>query len=206
MAIDYAGANVEWAGGTMTLLELLKQILEIDPADNTQDDTLSMYLDIAGTTAEKYIDNKIASQPVIEKFSRSKTPVDLRYYPAADVTEVLVDGEDVTTDYQVFNDDGIVWSVKDKCSGSVSCCFEQMKISYTAGYDPIPTNLGYVIALTASNMETGSVSSGAIKRESVNGVGTIEYATAADQESSGSYGPISAGSTQVLDMYRRWHA
>lgn len=206
MAVDFANANVEWAGGTITLLELTKQILGIDPADTSRDDELSLYLDMAGTSCEQYIDNKIVAQPVTENFSRSRSPVDLRFYPATDLTEVLIDGEDDTADFEVFSSDGIVWTASSRCDVSQECCFKQMSISYTAGYDPIPSNLGYVISLTASNFESGSVTAGAVKKQTVVGVGSVEYATAADQESSGSVGPISAGSTQVLDMYRRWHA
>lgn len=206
MSVDYASAVIDWPGGTVTILELTKQIIGMDPNDFTRDAELSMYITAAAQSAESYIDNKIAAQLVVEKYARSKSPVDLRYYPATDITEVMIDGQDRTDDFEIFESEGLVWTANGRCYSKQNLCFDQMTIAYTAGYDPIPTNLGYVIALTASNFEAGSVTSGAVESESIVGVGTIKYTTSTDEDNTGSVGPISGPSVSILNFYKRMYA
>jgi hypothetical protein len=202
MSANFAEATIEWGANTITLLDLMKDILGI--TDNTQDVELSLYLQIAGEACEKYIDNKIAEQTVEERIAKAFDPVALRYWPAKTLSAVTVGGEDVTTEFELFTTDGIVWSVRDTCSGRVDTCFNQMKLSYTAGYEPIPTELGYavVVAGIAYQSERGAVS-GAVKRESVVGVGSVEY-DVGDDTATG-VGILPAGIIPVLDGYKRYH-
>ena len=203
MAVDYAGAEVEWVTGTTTLLDIVKDKLGI--TDTAQDDDLKLYINMAGVACENYIDNKIVSQPVTELFAMSKTPIALRYWPAADLTEVVIDGTDVTADWELMTSDGIVWSLSNRHSASRVDYFNQMSISYTAGYDPVPGDIGYAIAATSIGYYTqsGISTSGQIKKEVVQGVGSVEYTT--DSETTTSTGLISSASIGVLEMYRRYH-
>jgi hypothetical protein len=180
----------------------MKDILGI--TDNAQDVELSMYLQIAGDACEKYIDNKIAEQTVTEDIARPYEPVDLRYWPVVTLDSVTLDAVDVTADYELYRTDGIAWSVKNKCGYSQKGCFDQMTITYTAGYEPIPTDLGYavVVAGIAYQSERGAVS-GAVKRESVVGVGSVEYDTGDDTATG--VGLLPAGIIPVLDGYKRYH-
>ncbi len=199
---DFANLTIEWGTtpDSITLLELLKQQLDI--TDSAMDTELSMYLDMAGNAAEKYIDNIIEQRDVVERFASVNDPIALRYYPVTDLVLVGIDSVNVTTDYQLFFETGIGWTVKNTSGRSVGTSFKQMDITYTAGYDPLPADLGFAIVQSAMSYETGA-SGGAVKRESVVGVGSIEYAT---DESSGAavrVGQLPASAVAVLDAYRR---
>ena len=173
MAVDYAGAEVEWVTGTTTLLDIVKDKLGI--TDTAQDDDLKLYINMAGVACENYIDNKIVSQPVTELYAMSKTPVALRFWPAADLTAVVIDGTDVTADWELMTSDGIVWSLSNRHSASRVDYFNQMSISYTAGYDPVPGDIGYAIAATSIGYytQTGASTSGSVKKEVVQGVDRV---------------------------------
>lgn len=203
---DFSIATIEWGANTITLLDLMKDILGI--TDNTQDIELSMYLQIAGEACEKYIDNKIASQTYVETFSHARSQVALRYYPVVSITSVVIDGDEdnAITDYTQFKDSGIDWLVGNNslCTLTVSQCFRSLEIGYRAGYEPIPAELGYavVVAGIAYQSERGAVS-GAVKKEHVVGVGSVEY-DVGDDVATG-VGLLPAGIIPVLDTYRRYH-
>ena len=201
--IDYAAAIVTWSGGTTTLLGLTKILNGIQAGDTSRDEEISLYLDMAGTACENYIDNKIVSQEVTELFAKSHAPIALRYWPAGEVTNVTIDGDDKTEDYETYTTDGIHYEVKDTCGESWNTCFDQMSITYTAGYDPIPSDLAFVLARTGLAYGNQSGGAGSVKKESIVGVGSIEYQTIDDAEAS--VGAISSSSAAVLDSYRRYH-
>lgn len=196
---DYAAATIVWGGESLTLLELMKQLMGV--TDNTQDTELSMYLQMAGEAAEKYIDNKIVLQEVVENFIRTVSPIALRYYPVGGLTSVVNDGTDETDSWSVYAEDGIYWITKGDFSGTP---FKQLTVTYNAGFDPIPAETGYAIATIAINYEqSGGSASGQVKKEVINGVGSVEYVTSADAD--GNVGLISPATIGVLDKYRRFH-
>ena len=198
---NYADAVIEWSDNTSTLLDLVKQILDICDNDTSRDDELSLFIQMAGQACEKYIDNKLVSQEVTEKFSHSRTPIALRYWPAGSLVSVIKDGDDVTADWEVFTDDGIQWAVRDRSGSSVSCSFDQLDILYNCGYDPLPADLAYAIARTSLGYEQNGAT-GEVKRESIVGVGSIDYATSADDV--GAEGMLSASTVDTLNLYRHW--
>jgi hypothetical protein len=182
----------------------MKQLMGIEANDTDRDDELSLFLQMSGDAAEKYIDNKIALDTVTENHSRSLTPVALRYWPAGTVSEVLVDGVDKTADWETFLDPGIQWAASSRSSASRSSSFDQLSITYEAGYEPLPNDLAYVIVRTAATYDThGGGVAGAITKETVVGVGSIEYAN--NDNAPGSVGMLSPVSIGTLDMYRRMY-
>ena len=197
---DFAAATIVWGGSTITLLDLMKQLLNI--TDDTQNDELSMWLQMAGEAAEQYIDNKLAKQEVKELFASNRSPVALRYFPASTLTSVDLDGTDQTADWQTYISDGICWAENGVISKST---FEQLTITYDAGFDPLPAEVGYAITQIAVNYEAsgGSGSSG-IKKEVIQGVGSIEYVTSADTD--GNVGLLAPATIGTLEKYRRIHA
>ena len=202
---DFANLTIEWGTtpDSITLLELMKQQLDI--TDASMDAELSMYLDMAGNAAERYIDNIIEQREVIERFPIVSDPIALRYYPIQTLVLVEIDSVDKTTDYQLFYQSGIGWSVKNVSGCDKGTKFEQMDVTYTAGFSPLPAELGFAIVQSALSYETGA-SGGSIRRESVVGVGSIEYAT---DEASGAairVGQIPASAVAVLDAYKRLYA
>ena len=200
MAADFAAATIVWGASSITLLDLIKDKLGV--IDSSRDEELSMYLQISGESCEKYIDNKIATQEVIEQISRSYSPVALRYWPVSDVTKVTIDGVEEVDNYELFTDEGIKWVSNDRCCVSYPGCFKQMQITYTAGYEPLPTELGYAVVVGGVAYETqqGAVS-GEVKKESVVGVGSVEYTTSG--EATTGFGVLPPSVTDTLELYRR---
>jgi len=78
---DFAAATVAWQGNTITLLELTKTLNNLESRDTSQDEMLSLWLQMAGEAAESYIDNKIVLQEVTEEFRHQRWPIALRYWP-----------------------------------------------------------------------------------------------------------------------------
>jgi len=204
MSVDYAGASIEFGTtpDTITLLQLVKDLLGI--TDASRDTELTMYLDMAGRACELYCDNKLVSQPVVEQLAMSKSPVALRYWTASDLTSVVIEGVDETASYTMYTSDGVTW-ISESTSGSTrSDKFDQMTIGYTAGYDPLPSEVGYAIASVAINYdESGGSSIGSVKKESVVGVGSIEYVTSTEVD--GNVGQLSPSVIGVLEKYKRLH-
>ena len=202
---DYSTATVAWSGNTLTLLELLKQQLDMCITDTSRDSELSLWLQMAGEACEAYCDNALAAGDVTERHAVTFSPVSLRYWPvfSTDTATITIDGEDVTADYEFFYGPGVDYVTVSRTSRTRPDQFKQMDITYQAGYEPLPTDLGYAIVATARNYDAGVVGTGEIKRESVVGVGSIDYATSADD--TGSYGSLSSITVTTLDKYRRLH-
>lgn len=201
---DFASLPID-APDNPTLLELLKWQLEIEPFDTSRNKELSIYLEMAGQAAEKYIGNAIEKREMKENLSHARTPVALRYSPYGGDLVVTVDGVDVSTDYEVFTDDGLSWAVRDISGSSRETSFSQMTISYTAGYNPLPADLGYALVQSGEGYAAGG-SGGSIKRESVVGVGSTEYYGGDEGSGATRVGQLPASAVSVLDSYLRWHA
>ena len=191
---DYASAKVKYAGSTITLLQRTKQIYSI--VDDSLDDDLSYYLQLSGEAAESYTDNKLCLQEATEKYPVVKYPVALRYWPFVSLTSVTEDGEDVTAEWETFLIDGISYATPSRTSDSLSRSYEQLVITYQTGYDPLPAELGELLARAAIN--ASKQAAGPVKKESIVGVGSVEYVTDDDV-----YGGFSASALSILDRYRR---
>lgn len=201
---DFANAVIQW-GATpdeITLLALMKQTMGID--DDLRDAELSMFLDMAGVAAEQYIDNIIEQREVTERISKERTPVALRYYPVTDVTSILIDGVETVGEFTQGFDDGIAWSIKGVSTFAKSISFKQMDITYTAGFNPIPSQIGYAIVRSAMLYEANATVGGPIKKQVVDGVGSIEYDTSGTETAG--VGLLGASAVAALDPYRRIHA
>ena len=200
MSANYAESTISYgAAQSITLLELVKPKLNI--VDNSQDDELTLYLQIAGEACEAYCDNVLAEQAATEQHPYKSSPIALRYYPFVTLNAVTVDGNDVTTDYETFESEGVDYVTSSRTGRTCPSGFTQMNIAYTAGYEPLPADLGAAVAAAAISYQTGTGASGEVKKESVVGVGSIEYNTSTDD--NGSDGFLSAAVTGTLDRYRR---
>lgn len=200
MSANYSASTIEYgAAQSITLLELVKQKLGI--VDNSQDDELTMYLQIAGEACEAYCDNVLASQDVTERHAVSFSPVALRYFPTTALVSVTVDTDDLTANYSIFSSEGVDYITTSTTGKTCPSGFNQLDIVTTAGYEPLPADLGAAIASAAISYEQGTGATGEVKKESVVGVGSIEYNTSTDD--NGSDGFLSAAVTGTLDRYRR---
>lgn len=206
---DFANALIAWGpdpATTKTLLQLTKDLLGIKGSDTSRDADLSMYLEMSGIASEQYIDNIIMQREVTEKLSHSRTPVALKYGPVYSISSILIDGDEKIDDYAPYTDDNLEWMVKGTCDYSVNCCFEQMNITYITGYDPIPADLGYAVVRGAMSYDQESVAGGPMKKETIVGVGSIEYDTTGSSSMGGSSGMLPSSAVSVLDTYKRYRA
>lgn len=195
---DFASATTTWGSESTTLLELMKLLSGI--ADTSQDVTLSMYLEIAGVAAEGYTDNILLHRNVVQQVAKPHSPVRINHPSYTGLVSVVVDGDTVTDDYEVFREDGVAFLTTSRSSISRAGTFAQMNITYTAGYNPLPPDLAYAIVRTAMTYEDSDFS-GSPRRETVVGVGTIEYGNGADAGVV-----LTQASMAVLDRYRNWSA
>ena len=199
---DYATATIQWGVNSLTLLQLLKQQLDMCDNDTSRDEELSLWLQMAGLACEAYCDNVLCLQEATERHACTFSPITLRYHPVQSITSVTVDGVDATADYELFFDVGLDYATISRTGASKGDKFNQMDLVYQAGLEPMPADLGYAIVLTATSYESQTSGTGLVKKESVVGVGSIEYATGDDE---GGTGVLSATTTSVLDKYRRCH-
>jgi hypothetical protein len=160
-----------------------------------------MFIDIAGAAAESYVDNKLVSQQVTERFKHVDSPESMRYWPAGTLSLVEVDGEDKTSEYVELWETGVYWVLKELNASPK--CWTQFDITYTAGYDPLPADVAYAIAGGAIGYDTGAVGAAPVRKETIVGVGALEYDTALAQSTS--FGQLPAASIAVLERYRRHH-
>jgi hypothetical protein len=205
MTVDYASAVVEYGGtpSTITLLELTK--LLDGEVSSTNDDLYTLYLQICGEAAEQYCDNKLVSQSVLQQQLQVVDHTPLRFYPVNSLTTVTVDGEDVTESYKLYTVDGITYLTRDSFDIAAGSIPEQVDITYDAGYAPLPADAGYAIARSAIDYKKDSPTNPAdIKKETVVGVGSIEYDT--QSYLRGDFGLLTAETLSVLDRYRRLSA
>jgi hypothetical protein len=201
---DFANDVIEWGSPptNMTLLALTKQILGI--VDTARDVELSMYLDMAGNACERYIDNIIEQREVTERIAKKYIPVPLRYYPVTTVTSVLIDGVESIGDFTQGQDDGIEWVLEGISNYTKSTDFKQMDIVYTAGFDPIPSDIGFAIVRAAILYSQNTAAGGPIKKQVIEGVGSIEYDTSSNEAES--VGMMPPSTVAALDPYRRIYA
>jgi len=202
MAVDYASATLEYGATpeTLTLLEFMKRITG---ADDTVDDEYTLYLQLAGEAAESFADNKLVRQEASERFPLVNTPISLRYDPVESITSVTIDGDDVTTDWSLYSSDGVYYAENGFDAGDP---FKQLVITYSAGYDPLPADVGYAIVKVAITIsENAAAPSSGIKKEVINGVGSVEYLTPADVSGS-DVGLLSPATVGTLMRYRRLNA
>lgn len=195
--MTWAAANVVWSGETITLLELVKQIACV--TDESRDDDYTWYLEAAGTAAEQYCNTALYARNVVDNFPNAISPVPLSNWPASALVLVELDGEDVTTDWETFVDNGILWATNNRAGTTTPTRFHQLAITYTAGFDPLPADLANVIARQA--LQISEQTTGPVKKETVVGVGSIEYLV---DDYSG--GPFSPAYSAILNKYRRFNA
>lgn len=221
---DFSSAN-GGPYGNQTLLDLFKLYLGIDVGDTTKDTELSFSLDAAGQICEQYIDRVIGKRPVEEYFQSYFGRVTLHNYPvdtAQDVT-VTLNGQE-QSDYEVYEER---WRLPHLTRQAVQHdmpldwrAYDRVVVSYTAGFDPIPSDLSQAIIYTAADIYSsqgqgilpggGGGGSGAIKSMSIHDVGSITYDVGVAQGPSGgsisSFGVINETAAHLLHRYKRMAA
>lgn len=206
-----------------SLLDAFKIFLGIDPGDTTSDPELEAALQQAIAVIEGWLDRIIIKRPVDEYFAHHIGTVQLHEFPV-----------DLTAPLNVFKDGVLDENYKPWLTRKQICNlsrtgnaydtpvdwrpYAQVTITYTAGYDPLPSDLTNAIIWTANGFYTstgtGTVpggSSGDVKSMSLYDVGSISYDVGGSSSGS-SYmganttGPIPDSAAQILTRYRRMFA
>lgn len=159
------------------LLAMLKTILGIDSADTSRDAELTDLLNGTIVRCETYIDNVISQRNVSELFYGASSPFNLNYYPVGDIVSVELNGSDVAIDWEVRKrfglgqlrrkDGRVEWLTDD----------DEIAVTYEAGFAECPYDLMQAIAhmAAATDPSLGPQGSGRVKRETITGIGSVEY-------------------------------
>ncbi len=196
--VDYSAALVD-TDETVTILDFIKEASGDLGCDN--DYTLRNNVNSAFRILEQHLNNKLVAQSVTERFETDKTQIKLRYWPASNLSAVSRDGVDVTAEFSLYVQDGLAWvtDADSKYCWNRLSRFEQFDVTYTAGFDPVPLDIVYAAKEFAEQI--GRVSGpGTVKRESIVGVGSVEYVTS---DMAGGIVPGSIAS--ILEHYRAIH-
>ena len=195
--VDYAAAIVD-GPDAVSVLDFIKESSGQLGCDN--DYQLTININTAFRILEQYLDTKLVSQEITERHKVVRDQVALRYWPASNVTAITLDGDDVLADYKLFSEDGLTWISRDKYTYLCFQDFKQFDVTYTAGFDPVPLDIVY--AVQQFSEQIGNTSGpGTVKKESVVGVGSIEYVTA--ESATGGIVPESIAS--IVSHYRNIH-
>ncbi|MEP3634093.1 MAG: hypothetical protein ABJQ23_19975 [Shimia thalassica] len=194
-----------------TLLTLLKEFVGIPSEDTASDDALSRALNTAGPAVETYTDRALARRQVVEEFAHHFGTVLLHNYPASGPVSVTLNGE-VQDGYSLWITSGAAHLSRTGWARDVPFdwrSFDQVEVSYTAGYDPLPIDLATAIVYTAAALwqseGTGTAPSGGgdVSRMSIVDVGSISYDTGSGAGLA-SWGVIPSTAREMLASYRRW--
>ena len=187
---------------------------------------MSEALNMAGDFIETYLDRVIAKRPVDEYFPHHFGTVELHNMPVdtAEPVNVFLDGIQ-QGDYSVWlrrgktaflSKSGIRQDMPMDWRG-----FNQVTVTYTAGFDPIPSDLANAIIWTAAlifqsqgqgTIPGGGGGSGEVKSMTIYDVGSISYDVGSSASSGGSVDSFSAAgiipdtAAQVLSRYKRLSA
>ena len=205
-----------------SLLDLLKLFLGIDLDDTSNDPALVRALNLAGLMAERYIDNVIVQRESYEYFAHHVGTVLLRYNPIdlSKPVTVTLSGEE-REGYEAFliagsaaylTRTGLAYDMPHDWRN-----FEQVRVAYTAGWNPLPDDLAQALVYIAADLYnsegTGSVPGGAsgdVKSATLFDVGSMSFDVGSASGGAGGWptndlGVINATAASILSSYRRLH-
>lgn len=137
------------------LLTALKLYLGIDPTDTTQDEKLTRALELALATLEKWLDRIIIRREISEEFPHHFGSVILHHLPVSPTVVVSLNGSEDTSYswYKAVGGLAHLSRVNSRFDVPMDWRpYDQVVVTYTAGYDPIPDDLAYGVVLFAANL------------------------------------------------------
>lgn len=200
----------------LTMLEELKLFLGIDPSDTANDAKLTRALNMAGPSIETYLDRVVAKREVIENFRHHFGTVVLHHCPVDPTITVEVNGSPATG-YEWYEYRSLAYLTRTGLRPDMPMDwrrFDRVKVTYTAGFDPIPSDLAYAIVMTAGGFYaadgTGAAPGGAsgdVKTLQIYDVGSVTYDVGGEGSDTqvGVINPgiISEQAAQILSRYKR---
>jgi len=160
----------------LTTLAQAKSHLSISPSDSLQDARIEMFINAASEKIERYTNRLLVSQGTIEELQhgRRENILLLKHWPIIAVSEISIDYTAahtapanvlVATDYTISDDLNSVLLI----NSTFPVGFNNVKISYTAGYVTIPSDLElaclwlvewYYLSRTRGDMGRTTISKG----------------------------------------------
>ena len=213
---DYQNWGALLVSNGQTLLEFFNAFMGFE--DNANDAAANRSLDIAGSAVELYLDRTVAKREVVEDFPHHFGVVIL-HDPQVDVSTppvVTLNGEG-QTNYDVYlARDKLAHLTRLNMRQDVPMdwrAYDQVSVTYTAGYDPLPLVLAQALSYVAAGLfqadGTGSEPGGAsgdIKSMSIYDVGSMSFDVGSSNSGSSlvsGYGVITETSAQLLQAYKR---
>jgi hypothetical protein len=128
------------AANALTSLAAVKEYLQIDSTDTSQNSLLDFLINSASMAIESYCRRKIKDVSYAdEEYDGSGTRnLNLRQFPVSSITSIKID--DVALDiseYKFKKSSGIVNRLKALWPKE----FQNIKVSYTAGYSSVPADI-----------------------------------------------------------------
>jgi hypothetical protein len=197
----------------------LKYFLGIDASETSNDPKLTRALNLAGPAIETFLDRVVAERLVVEDFRHHFGTVVLHNSPVQPGVVVKIDGV-ADTGYEVYTYRKLAYLTRQGFRPDVPMDwrrFERVEVEYTAGFNPVPSDLAYAIVMTAGSLYaaegTGAApggSSGDIKMLQIYDVGSVSYDVGAEGATASpgisNPGIISSQAAEVLSRYKRIQA
>jgi uncharacterized phiE125 gp8 family phage protein len=160
----------------LTTLAQAKSHLSISPSDTLQDARVELFINAASEKIERYTNRKLVSQGTIAELQhgRRENILLLNQWPIIAISQVSIDSTGAHTDpatvlaansYAISDDFNSLLLV----NSTFPVGFNNVKISYTAGYVTVPSDLElavlwlvewYYLARTRGDMGRTSISKG----------------------------------------------
>lgn len=182
-------------------LEQAKTRLGIDCADPSQDSKVQSAIDYAVAMVESYCQRHFEKMTYVDEFYPYTLTPYLGNWPVASLDKVELDDNDLTADVE-YNLDKMRGVVRFDQGLNNWTGYYAMKLTYTAGYDPIPDDLMTAtldVVMARFHRENDDPSRGPVKFERIDGSVSVSYGEPAGTDpEAGSVSPYVA----VLNRYR----
>lgn len=154
-------------------LETAKELLGIDPGDDTQDAAITQVMAVTLATIEKFLQRGLVQQEETQDFHwLTSARVLLRRYPLVEIT-ALEGGSAVPEDVTLNVPNG--WAEHRSW-----CGLENLGITYTGGYDPLPDDLERAMWEAFSYMWRNSDQTTGLPSGTTGGEGEVKGVTVFD--------------------------
>jgi hypothetical protein len=176
---------------------------------DSQDDLVDQLIDHVSEAIARYCNRVLAREEVLETLRSPRSPIMLRRYPVVSVEAITPYGGTalLTTQYEYDSESGILRRLSGSCEIPWYCGV--IEIEYTAGYlmpgedgANLPSDLELAaIRALSFNMSRNSINP-VVRSETVEGVGSITYATGGSATSI-SMSEIGPDAERLARPYRR---
>lgn len=186
-------------------IETLRVRIGLDSADNSRDDELTLYYQIALAIIETYCNRKFEWQADVEKFThKAGYGLSLRRYPLTEITAINGDENNTAIRFHAHDESGVI-----EFDGYVIS--HVVTVEYEGGFTElnVPADLKWCILQgfdLINQGETGNELTGAIVKSIASDGANIQYDLSASIGTAKALDLVSglpSNTVAILDNYRR---